>query len=821
MPDTTPPALRVPADPPFQPDGRTGTRDRRRGSRIQSAVYRISEAAHTTASLDDLYAAIHRIVGELMPAANFYFALLDPDTGLLTFPYFVDETDPAPAPKRPGKGLTEYVLRTGRPALVTPERMRELREAGEVDLVGADSIDWMGVPLTAEGRAFGVLVVQTYTPGVRYTEEMRDVLQFVSTQVAMAIERKRHEQTLRDTLERVRVQAAALGAAANAIMIMDREGRIEYANEALCLLTGYRLDELVGERPRMLRGPEHDEALAARLWAALRAGQVWRGSMSNRRKDGSWYEIETTITPLRDEGGAITRFVAVAQDVSERKQAQQQLAIQAAALDAVANAIVITDRELRIEWVNSAFIALTGYRPHEVVGHTPEFLRAGTADAGTFAETAAAALAGGSWRREVVNRRKDGSTYIVDVAFTPVRDAAGAIIRYVGVGQDVTARRQLEEQLRQAQKLEAIGQLAGGVAHDFNNLLTTVLAAASLLREALPADSPAQPDVTAILDAADYGSDLTRKLLAFSRRQPLELRAVALDAHVQAFTRMARRLVPEHVTVSVTTPDGDTVVRADPGAVDQILMNLVTNARDAMAEGGRMSIELARARFDDDRVARQGWGKPGDYAALTVRDTGTGIDDEVRRRIFEPFFTTKPVGRGTGLGLSMVYGLVREHGAFIDVESVVGRGTSVTVYFPAVAAPEDPAAAQDASLPRGTESILLVEDNAALRETATRVLERYGYRVRVAEDGDRAIAILRAGPVPDLVISDIVMPRLGGPQLLAAMRASGLATRMIFTSGYATPEVRAQLADEPDIPFLAKPWVIAALLQTVRRTLDA
>ncbi len=819
MPRKKPLARRVPPPPP--PTG-VPPLERRRGESTRAAVYRISEAAHTASSLDDLYRAIHGIVGELMPAKNFYFALFDPDTGLLSFPYFVDETDPAPAPKRPGRGLTEYVLRTGRPALVTPERMRELREAGEVDLVGADSIDWMGVPLTAEGGAFGVLVVQTYTPGVRYTEEMRDVLQFVSTQVAMAIQRKRAEQTLRRTLEQARVQAAALAAAANAIMIMDRDGRIEYVNEALCQLTGYRLDDLIGERPRMLRGAEHDERFAERLWATLRAGEVWRGAITNRRKDGSEYVIEATITPLREEGGAITRFVAVAEDITGRRHAQQQLAIQAAALDAVANAIILCDRDLRIEWVNRAFIALTGYLPHEVVGQTPAFLRAGSVDAGTFAETAAAARAGVTWRRELVNLRKDGTPYTVDVVYTPVRDAGGGIIRYVGVAQDVTERRQLEDQLRQAQKLEAIGQLAGGVAHDFNNLLTTVLAAASLLREALPADIPAQQDVAAILDAAEYGGDLTRKLLAFSRRQPLELRPLALDAVVRDFGRMARRLVAEDVSIDMRIADGDATVRADRGAVEQILMNLVTNARDAMPDGGELSISVDRTAFDELRVARQGWGQPGPYVVLQVRDTGAGMDDETRRRIFEPFFTTKPVGRGTGLGLSMVYGLVKEHGGFITVDSVVGRGTGVAVNFPATAsAVEQRGDGPAPGLPVGHETILLVEDNPALRETTTRVLERFGYRVRLAQDGVEALDMLRAGPPPDLIISDIVMPRLGGPQLLAALREAGLATRLIFTSGYATPEVQERLAQEPGVPFLAKPWTMAALLQLVRRTLDA
>jgi len=902
-------------------------------------VLRISEAAHTAESLHELYAAIHEIVGTLMPARNLYIALYDAEHGEISFPYFVDERDPTPLPKPPGRGLTEYVLRTGEPLLVNPDRMRELCASGAVDLVGADSIDWMGVPLRRGDRTVGVLVVQSYAPGTRYSADELEMLRFVSTQIAMAVERKQAQAAVRDSEERyrrlvelapdgffvhvdgvfvfansagarllgartpdellgrpildfvhpdfrgvvasrvrrlddpgatvpllaerfvrldgstvdvevqashmtyegrpavqvlardiserlraeetLRTQAAALDAAANSIMLMNREGHIVYVNEAICALTGFSRDELIGARPRMLRGEEHDEGFAEQIWTTLRAGRVWRGSISNRRPDGSRYEIEAVITPLRGAGGAIDRFLAVGHDVSERRQAEERLRIQAAALDVAPNAIAIADSSLRIEWVNRAVVDITGYALHEVLGQVPNFLRTDTADDATFDATLAAIRAGTVWRGEVANRRKDGTPYIVDVAVTPVRDARGAIIRFVCVAQDVTEQRRLEEQLRQSQKLEAIGQLAGGVAHDFNNLLTTVMASAAILRDGLPRTAPERADLDAILGAAERGSELTRQLLAFSRRQALAMRTVDLGALVTDTSRMIRRLLPEDVQVALATEAGELLVRADPGAIEQILMNLATNARDAMPAGGELEIRAGRETITEADVRSRGWGRPGAYAVLSVRDTGAGMDLETRRHAFEPFFTTKPVGQGTGLGLASVYGLVTEHDGFVDLQSASGEGTTLRIFFPSVTgAPETEHRVPAPDTNGGDETILVVEDNTALRLTTTRVLQRAGYKVLLAADGREALDLLDRLPAPDLIISDVVMPRVGGAQLLSALRERGATTRMIFTSGYATPDVRERLAQEVDTPFLSKPWTNAELLRAIREVLD-
>jgi signal transduction histidine kinase/ActR/RegA family two-component response regulator len=382
-------------------------------------------------------------------------------------------------------------------------------------------------------------------------------------------------------------------------------------------------------------------------------------------------------------------------------------------------------------------------------------------------------------------------------------------------------RRTLEEQLWQAQKMEAIGQLAGGVAHDFNNLLTTVMAANDLLAADARTDGQRE-DTDLIRQAARRGAELTSKLLAFSRRKPLEPRPVFLDALLIEFYGIARRIVPEDVEIELDLDAEDTVVRADPVAVQQILMNLVTNARDAMPGQGTLTLKVGHASLGEEQVGARGSGKPGTYGILEVADTGAGMDAETRRRVFDPFFTTKTLDQHSGLGMAVVYGLVEQHGAFVEVDSEVGKGTAVRVYFQL----EEPAAVMEAEpeaveVTGGSEFVLLVEDDASLRRAAKRVLEKFGYAVHTATDGSDALDYMRsASTMPDLVISDVVMPRVNGPQMLQAMREAGWNAKVLFTSGYTARAMAERATVDPGLPFLPKPWTASDLLRRVRAVLD-
>jgi PAS domain S-box-containing protein len=493
-----------------------------------------------------------------------------------------------------------------------------------------------------------------------------------------------------------------------------------------------------------------------------------------------------------------------------------------AALDAAANSIIITNRDGRIEWVNAAFVKLTGYAREEVTGQTPRVLKSGKQDEGFYRALWDTVLEGKVWHGEMTNRRKDGTFYIQEATITPVRDEAGTIVRLVGVGQDVTERRDLETQLRQVQKMEAVGQLAGGIAHDFNNLLTTVLASAEMLRDQLPPASPLREDVEAIAKAGKRGAELTRNLLAFSRRQRLEMQVVDLTAVIAEFARMIRRVLREDLLLRVDLLE-PVWVRADPAAVEQMLMNLATNARDAMSSGGTLAIEAGRVRLEAGSPILNHSASPGDYAMITVRDTGTGMSEETRRRLFEPFFTTKPVGAGTGLGMAMVYGLVKQHGGVVAVESVLGRGTTVLLYFP-VAAVAGAKVASVSGAPAaggGRETILIVEDEPAVRRVAERALVKHGYTVLGAGDGATALeAVLRGDTKVDLIMTDACMPGLSGAELYERLRAAGVRVPVLFTSGHSGRDALSTSLPE-GVPFLGKPWTIPDLLAKVRETLGA
>ena len=385
-------------------------------------------------------------------------------------------------------------------------------------------------------------------------------------------------------------------------------------------------------------------------------------------------------------------------------------------------------------------------------------------------------------------------------------------------------RRGLEGQLRQAQKMEAIGQLTGGIAHDFNNLLTIILSNVELVKSDLPPGEEGAPDLAEIEAAARKGAAMVRKLLAFSRTGQLELGPVELTRLVRDLSEMLRRLLPETIAVRVTAAPDAPPVLADPGAVEQILLNLATNARDAMPHGGVLDIVVESRLLDEQFRDAMGESRAGPYVCLAVADSGGGMEPAVLERLFEPFFTTKPPGVGTGLGMAMVYGLVRQHGGLVDVETAPGRGTAVRVYFPAAARGEAPARPLASPPPGlgGSETILLVEDEAGIRRVAQRALERAGYRVLTAEDGIEALDVVRAHARDiRLVVSDVVMPRCGGPELREAVLNAGHSMPFLFMSGYAARDAGAAEKLDPDQPVLHKPWSVADLLGRVRQMLDA
>jgi PAS domain S-box-containing protein len=423
---------------------------------------------------------------------------------------------------------------------------------------------------------------------------------------------------------------------------------------------------------------------------------------------------------------------------------------------------------------------------------------------------------------EVQWRRKDGKPMLVRLSGRMLRED-GVLAGFEMIAEDVTQRRALEDQLRQAQKMDAVGRLAGGVAHDFNNLLTVIMGETEMAQDASAAESDVRESLRAIRHAGESAAVLTRQLLTFSRRQILDPAVFAINDFVAQMDRMLRRLIGDDVEIVMNLAPDTGRVKVDRGQLEQVLVNLAVNARDAMPEGGRLLLETANATLDVDSAATHGGMPPGEYVVVTVSDTGTGMSEEVKSRVFEPFFTTKGEGKGTGLGLATSYGIIKQCRGHIAIYSEPGLGTTMRIYLPRVYERDSDVAPAGAPSPRGTEAILLVEDDAALRTVTARILAAYGYSVLQAGSGEEALGLLsaqRQAPV-QLLMTDVVMPGMGGGELAKRVRAARPGTKVLFTSGYSDEVMLRQLLREPEVVLLQKPFTPETLTRKVRAVLDA
>jgi two-component system, cell cycle sensor histidine kinase and response regulator CckA len=495
------------------------------------------------------------------------------------------------------------------------------------------------------------------------------------------------------------------------------------------------------------------------------------------------------------------------------------------AVEQSADAVMITNRDGVIEYVNPAFEALTGYSYKDAVGHTPKILKSGAQSDVAYQELWRTILAGNVYRNIFENRKKNGQLYYVEESISPVRDASGAIAHFISNSRDLTERMRLEAQLSQAQKMDAIGRLAGGVSHDFNNLLTIIISYSELALDSVERGSPLDNKLQEILSAARRAAQLTRQLLAFSRKQAQALRVLELNPVIARIAKSLNRLIGEDIELNFIAGEGLGPVRADPVQLEQILMNLAANASDSMPQGGHLTIETAPVHLDEEYVQRKHAIIPaGHYAMISVTDDGCGIPAEDMQHIFEPFYTTKPSGEGTGLGLATVYGIVKQNKGFVWPYSEVGKGTIFKVYLPCVADPLHPTGlfgAEPGASVQGSETILLVEDEQAVRQATSEFLKLQGYTVIEAPDGLQALAIARnLGSAIDLVVTDVVMPNMSGGQLAAEMESIFPSTKVLFVSGYAGKTVIDHRVTDLETNFLQKPFTLGQLSAKIREALQ-
>ncbi|MDR3555054.1 MAG: PAS domain S-box protein [Syntrophobacteraceae bacterium] len=673
-------------------------------------------------------------------------------------------------------------------------------------------------------RAQGGLVFETRH--LHRSGEIRDVRlslkpltirgsEFLATVWTDLTERRRMEESLRGSEEKYRniIQAAMDG-----YVLMDMTGRIIGVNESYCRMSGYSADELLKMHASQLDADRSAEEIAAHGRWMMQHGET-RFEVRHRRKDGAVYDVEISIQHRAADGG---RLVCFLRDISERKKAEKAVRRLETAIEQAAEVIVITDSEGNIEYVNPAFERLTGYSRDEALGQNPRVLKSGEHDDLFYRELWLNISNGGTWRGHLVNKRKDGSIFTEDAAISPVLDKAGRIVNYVAAKRDISEEVRLQGQLFQAQKMESVGRLAGGVAHDFNNMLAVILGHSELALEDVDPAHPVYPALEEIRTAANRSADLVRQLLTFARKQTIAPRVLDINEAVESMLKMVRRLIGENIELT-WRPGADVwPVKMDPTQIDQILANLCVNARDAIADVGKISIETGNRVLDEDFSREHLEAVPGEYVLLSVRDDGCGIGQENLGKLFEPFFTTKEVGKGTGLGLATVYGIIRQNNGVMTVDSEVGRGATFRIYLPRTAPSEG---RQHTSEPlsqprRGTETILLVEDEKSILAMGRKILERHGYSVLAASGPREALELAgkHSGRI-DLLITDVIMPGMNGKEL--AVKLSGLVPgfKTLFMSGYTGDALTESAMVDEAVNFLHKPFSLTTLTTKVREVL--
>ncbi len=669
--------------------------ERKRNELLQNAIYRISHAADKSETLEELFRSVHDIIGTVMPAKNFYISLYDQENDQITFPYFIDEFDPVSPPVKLGKSLTAYVLRTGKSLFCDEQTDADLRRRGEVEVIGAPSAIWVGVPLVIENQPIGVMVVQHYTDPKAYTKNELHMLEYVSSQVAMAIQRKQAEDKLRQSEEQFRLISENV---ADMIAVLDLDGRRLYNSPSY----RYVLDD-----PELLYGtdsfreihPEDREKIKRIFIDTVRTGIGHRAEYRFLTKDGTVRHIESQGSVIKGDDGHVSKVIVVSRDVTEKKKLEQQ------------------------------------------------FLR--------------------------------------------------------------------------SQRMESIGTLAGGIAHDLNNVLAPIMLSIQVLQNRIK-----DPDVLKILDtlsaSAKRGSEVVKQVLAFSRGIEGD-RVVLQPKHViDEVVKITSETFPRMIEIQSDVKPKLWTISADPTQIHQVLLNIFVNARDAMPFGGKLHLKAENATIDESYARMNLEARPGRYVCIAISDTGTGIPQKILDKIFEPFFTTKEMGKGTGLGLSTVLAIVKSHGGFVDVYSDIGKGTTFKVYLPAqgsdsVVAEEEKKTEQ----PTGQgELILVVDDEASIREITRDTLEANGYRVVTANDGTEAIALYAQHRTAiKAVITDMMMPIMDGPATIRALQKIDPDVKIIASSGMIPNEEYMRNAGMVK-EFLTKPYTTEKLLAALSKVVS-
>jgi PAS domain S-box-containing protein len=670
--------------------------DRKNEELRRQMIYRITEAVQSTRSINEFYHFIHKELNQVLDSPNFFIGIYDAQSDTISLPFMEDEKErfnKVPA----GKTLSRVVIAKKKSMFLYEDEILKMAERGEVDLIGHPAKIWLGVPLALDTEVIGIIVVQSYDNHHAFNEADKELLEFVSKQIAISIRQKQAEEEIRKLSRSVHQSPVG-------IVITDMDGHIEYANPKIEAMTGYAMSELHGQNPRLFKSGVTPDSVYKELWETILDDRDWRGIFQNKHKNGSLYWVQLSISPVKNEAGAISHFVAVSEDISKQ--------------------------------------------------------------------------------------------------------------------------RELEQQLAQSQKMESIGQLAGGIAHDFNNILTAINGYAELSMMMLEMDNPVYEQVKAIKESGDRAGNLVRQLLAFSRKQVIDPQYININNLIMDLGKMLQRIIGEDIRIDYLFADKIATIEADPAQVEQIIINLVVNARDAinlktdLASEKRISISTAQKYLDQSYVQSHAEAKTGDFIVISVTDSGIGMNEETRQRIFEPFFTTKDKGKGTGLGLATVYGIVHQNNGFIYVYSEIGKGTTFKIYWPVSEylpnEKDDNEPAQ--SILKGTETILVVEDDPDVLQYTKISLVTLGYQVLEAHNGKEALAILREyHDRINLIFTDVIMPEMGGNELAEQVHTLYPNIRVLFASGYTDDRITEEALSKN---FIAKPFTTYELSVKIREVIQ-
>jgi PAS domain S-box-containing protein len=689
------------------------------------------------------------------------------------------------------------------------------------------------IPLKKGSEIIGLICLASLTE--RDFEEQNEFLETLAGPVAVSLENaKLYEETKRgeEALSKSESKYRRLhDSMMDAFVNVDMTGRIQDCNQAYVQLMGYSAEELKALTYIDLT-PERWHAFEAGLVKdqILKKGYSEIYEKEYRRKDGSIFPVEMRTFLIRENGGEPIGMWAIVRDISQRKKIENERLRLTLAIEQSADAVVITNRQGTIEYITPAFTTISGYSREEAIGHNPRILKSGVQDEVVYQELWETICGGRTWQGRMVNRRKDGSLFTEDATISPVFDDDGVIVNFVAVKRDVSEhlrlfeeKEKIQSQFLQAQKMESVGRLAGGVAHDFNNMLAVIIGQTELaMLQSKPSD-PIYASLQETHKAAQRSADLTRQLLAFARKQVVIPQVFDLNDKVVGMLKMLRRLIGEDIHL-IWVPGADLwPIKMDPSQIDQILANLSVNARDAINGVGKITIETENVTVDEIQASAISGSSPGLYLKLMMTDDGCGMDKEAQTRLFEPFFTTKDLGRGTGLGLATVYGIVKQNNGFINVYSEPGNGTVFSIYLPRC--DQELTIVKEEGLIEPVngqgETLLLVDDEETVLNVGKNMLERLGYKVLTAPNPNQALRLAEEyqGTI-NLLITDVVMPEMNGRLLAERLEMVHPGAKYLFMSGYAADVVAQQGLFLEDMRFIQKPFSLESLALKVREVLD-